>query len=617
MLLNHRFYRLPIIVDAQKIRREIDKINNDQWIDHPNKFNGNNALPLISIDGQDNHDVLGKMQPCPRLEEMPYTKHVLANLNTPLGRCRFMRLDAGSSVPLHCDTNLYWQKRMRVHIPIITNETVMFTSGGQTHNMAAGEAWIVDTWHKHEVKNNGGVRIHLVIDTQGSAEFWSMLNTSAWTPTSCMQQAPSVFLPKKIIKLDNKTETQSLDIEDQSDDTILSPALIKQTINFYLNDLEQPEDSNHMKEVESILHTLLQHWQKVWDNFGINPKYHLSYRLLILHAIEKLNKQPIQARLKTNHQTLSSMLTQFLHGFSEVKIHKQKTTSEQALSIHFDPIFIVAAPRSGSTLLYETLGYHEQLMHYDDESHNIIESIPSLSIDANDSNHLNAEHATKSISQQLKAHFLTRLDPKEISQKKQIKFLEKTPKNALRIDFLNAAFPNARFIYLFRQPHSNISSIIDGWKSGRFVTYPNLASWQGNHPWSFLLPKGWRDLPQNDLGTIANYQYATANQSIIDSLNKLENNKAMALSYEDFIEKPETCLQRICGFLDLPWSDNFEKAINSSNGLAFSKYTLDAPSKDKWRRNKAILEPVLANAQDFYHDKIVPATHSFNCNTEA
>ena len=42
--------------------------------------------------------------------------------------------------------------------------------------MAAGQVWIFDNWLQHHVENPvDSERIHLVVDTHGSAEFWSMV----------------------------------------------------------------------------------------------------------------------------------------------------------------------------------------------------------------------------------------------------------------------------------------------------------------------------------------------------------------------------------------------------------------------------------------------------------
>src|SRR3546814_9998708 len=71
--------------------------------------------------------------------------------------------------------------------------------------------------------------------------------------------------------------------------------------------------------------------------------------------------------------------------------------------------------------------------------------------------------------------------------------LEKTPKNALRIPLLRKVFPDARFIYLHRDPRQVLGSMLDGWQSGGFRMYSTLPGWQGP-AWSFLLVPGWREL---------------------------------------------------------------------------------------------------------------------------
>jgi hypothetical protein len=80
--------------------------------------------------------------------------------------------------------------------------------------------------------------------------------------------------------------------------------------------------------------------------------------------------------------------------------------------------------------------------------------------------------------------------------------LEKTPKNALRIPFLVEAFPDARFIFLFRNAKQNISSLLDSWRSGRYMTYPRLPRWPADRPWSHLLIPGWQDLAGRPLAEV-------------------------------------------------------------------------------------------------------------------
>ena len=136
--------------------------------------------------------------------------------------------------------------------------------------------------------------------------------------------------------------------------------------------------------------------------------------------------------------------------------------------LYHQPIFIVAAPRSGSTLLFETLARNRAFCTLGGESHRQIESIAALrpASKKHASNLLSAEDATPAIAQQIRRNFnqsLTSSDGRQvdcsagIASGARIRLLEKTPKNALRIGFFKQIFPDCRFIYLYRQPEGNIA----------------------------------------------------------------------------------------------------------------------------------------------------------------
>src|SRR4051794_17975713 len=71
------------------------------------------------------------------------------------------------------------------------------------------------------------------------------------------------------------------------------------------------------------------------------------------------------------------------------------------------PILIVSAPRSGSTLLFETLAKAPNLFTIGGESHQVIERVPALSMPARSwrSNRLDATDATGEVSEQLASNF--------------------------------------------------------------------------------------------------------------------------------------------------------------------------------------------------------------------
>jgi hypothetical protein len=156
--------------------------------------------------------------------------------------------------------------------------------------------------------------------------------------------------------------------------------------------------------------------------------------------------------------------------------------SQIRTTLQFDqPVIILSAPRAGSTLLFEILSQAPHAWTIAGESQQVIESIPAFHPRQHsfDSNRLTARDITDASAAQLLGGFWAHLrdrDGHTVAQIQQrparMTFVEKTPKNALRIPFLNALFPAAKFIFLHRDPRSNIGSLIDGWNSRKFITYP-------------------------------------------------------------------------------------------------------------------------------------------------
>lgn len=256
------------------------------------------------------------------------------------------------------------------------------------------------------------------------------------------------------------------------------------------------------------------------------------------------------------------------------------------------PIVILSAPRAGSTLLFETLALHPQVSTIGGESHAIIEHVPELSTVARGyvSNRLNEEDATEGVKEKLIQRFLAQSRDYKGTLKGQscggIRLLEKTPKNCLRVAFLNAVFPDAKFIYLVREPKENISSIMQAWKSKRFVTYPDLPGRKGG--WSLFLPEAWETLREASLAEIASYQWRTANDNIISSLASIEEPRSMIVNYSEFVSDPKSTLNRILAFAELERS-HLDALVGT--GLKLSRYTLTKPKANKWHANAQELLP--------------------------
>src|SRR3954462_2556903 len=184
MRLHSEFIQLPLTFDAARLETEVAQFEERAWRPHPEGHPGNSALPLIAVHGDPaNDDVRGPMRPTRYLERCPYLRQVRAAFHAVWGRTRLMRLDGNAEATSHTDTNYYWSQHARVHVPIVTDDDVRFICGEKSVHMRAGEAWIFDTWRKHNVLNpNPTRRIHLVADTIGSAAFWELVDRAGAPP---------------------------------------------------------------------------------------------------------------------------------------------------------------------------------------------------------------------------------------------------------------------------------------------------------------------------------------------------------------------------------------------------------------------------------------------------
>jgi hypothetical protein len=266
-----------------------------------------------------------------------------------------------------------------------------------------------------------------------------------------------------------------------------------------------------------------------------------------------------------------------------------------------DPVFIVSTPRSGSTMLFDALRKSEDLWTIGHESHALIEKGTGLHPEEREwsSNRLTADDCSpklKSLLTHRYARELRNVHDVYLStlmlteRQTGFRLLDKTPKNALRIPFLYGLFPAARFVYLYRDPGPNVSSMIEGWRSGQFVTYPGLPEWL-YWPWSFLLPPEWRQLRGLAPAEIAAFQWSSANRHIIGDLKTLPPCSWIAISYENLVCNPRQALQTLFRFLNCSWGQAAEEYAGCS--LPLSPTTLAAPHPDKWCKHEHVIRPLL------------------------
>ncbi|MEM7359121.1 MAG: sulfotransferase [Pseudomonadota bacterium] len=617
MKLSSEFIRLPLAVDAQRLLEEASQFSEYDWEYHPQRYDGNTALNLVSKDGGRSDSYVGQMQATDALQQCPYIQQVMASLGTVIGRSRFMRLAPGKGVPPHSDTDYSWRNRVRIHIPVVTDPNIQFCcwtrqEDGSKHvekvHMQAGEAWIFDNWREHAVENEVEIeRIHLVIDTVGSAEFWKLAG-QGWTPGVSNKDWKDNIRTVEYAA----DKTPELKFEQHNLLPVRSPDEVTNLLADFLADIAHLQQStpDTYSEVQQAFESFSQDWRAYWALYWDDAAAIPSYQKLTQNLKSFLNTRLADTSLASNgvraYDVIANWLDQCTDSTAPTRsastvIGRSEPIAYAGKIPEFEqPVFIVAAPRSGSTMLFEALKNNKDLWTIGDESHQEIESIPSLHPAGREfeSNRLLAEDCTNEVRQQVIDAFMYRLQnarsapysemPPEF-QPSAIRFLEKTPKNALRIPFFKAMFPQAKFVYLHRRAQPNIGSIIDAWQSGKFVTYADLPGWD-EPPWSLLLTPGWAEYKGGDLAQIAAHQWAVTNHVIMDDLSELPAGDSFVVSYEDLLADPHRVLSEVCGFMEVPFGPKMRSFAQT--GFPHSRYALTAPASDKWKRHETEIEAV-------------------------
>lgn len=169
---------LKYIVFAQKyniakLERELSACMDRQWIDHFNKKDYNGAWQSIALrsasgletDIYANYGV-SAYQDSELLKQLPYIKSIIDSWCCEKETIRLLALHPGSEIKPHRDLGCnYKDGTFRLHIPILTNNHVSFTVGGENLKLEPGTCWYIDFTAEHSIKNEGeSVRVHLVID---------------------------------------------------------------------------------------------------------------------------------------------------------------------------------------------------------------------------------------------------------------------------------------------------------------------------------------------------------------------------------------------------------------------------------------------------------------------
>ena len=298
MRFDRPLLKLPIRFDAAALATEIRALPAHAWEPHPQRFPGNEAVPLVTPAGQISNDFAGPMGPTEFLLRCPYVMEAMAEIGAVWGRGRLMGLGAGAEVPHHVDANYYWRTHIRFHIPVMTNRNVDFTCGDMTVNMAGGECWVFDTFQQHHVHNRGSEqRVHLVFDTVGGEGLWDLV-----------EAARSGNADGRLVKPGEGTGG-ALAYEQNNYPKIMSPWEMRCHLDELL---DLAIDAPPLPAVRRRLDRLIAGWSAAWTEFDTNDAGLPTYRRLLASVRDDLQSIGGDAIAMENSRPLYHVLDKFV-----------------------------------------------------------------------------------------------------------------------------------------------------------------------------------------------------------------------------------------------------------------------------------------------------------------
>lgn len=160
--------RLPLAVDGARLRAEVEALPEAMWENRGGRLGPHDAARAVFLRGYAPAEGRDKpVEDRDALAHLPYAREIITqSLPAPPQRCLLARLPAGAVVPPHSDLGAYFQKTIRIHVPVVSHEHVWMYCDGSVFQMRVGEVWALNNIARHAVWNADATRArtHLICD---------------------------------------------------------------------------------------------------------------------------------------------------------------------------------------------------------------------------------------------------------------------------------------------------------------------------------------------------------------------------------------------------------------------------------------------------------------------
>lgn len=243
------------------------------------------------------------------------------------------------------------------------------------------------------------------------------------------------------------------------------------------------------------------------------------------------------------------------------------------------PIFLIGNVRSGTTMMMSCFGMHPDVCTWFEPRTLWVYADPSRRhdvFDESDATPRVKRYIRKRFTAYQRAHGGNRV-------------MEKTPSNVMRIPYVHSIFPEARYVYILREPFAQLGSseirwqkpIQLGWALHRLRETPKsqlhhyAARFVGDHfkkrvlkkkyatVWGVRYPGIYDDVGRMPIEQIIAKQWVACSRQADEHIARLPEGTVMRVKYEDVVDNPVETFTRVLEHVGLDMREEIAKQIES------------------------------------------------------
>ncbi len=237
----------------------------------------------------------------------------------------------------------------------------------------------------------------------------------------------------------------------------------------------------------------------------------------------------------------------------------------------YQPVIIIGAPRSGTNMLRDVLTRLKKVSTWPCDEINYIWRHGNVFYPSDE---FPPELATDNVSYYVRKKF------DWVAKKYGAEFVvEKTCANSLRVEFVDRILPDAKYIFIKRNPYDAVASAMKRWtakldikyilKKARFVPLTDLPYYGSKYLWNRIYRLFSKEkrlafwgpklnnmeslLKQYSLEEICALQWKKCVNRANEAFQQINKSRVFKIDYEIFVQEPEEYLKQICNFLELDY----------------------------------------------------------------